>query len=75
MNQALEQLAETISGRFAGHVARVDSRCGELTFEVAPAALLTAAGLLFPLLLVIMPTLFGSFYASYRDVFGPQGNA
>jgi NADH-quinone oxidoreductase subunit C len=41
MNQALEQLAETISGRFAGQVARVDSRCGELTFEVAPAALLT----------------------------------
>jgi NADH-quinone oxidoreductase subunit C len=40
MNQALEQLAETISVRFAGQVARVDSRCGELTFEVAPAALL-----------------------------------
>ena len=40
MNQALEQLAETISGRFAGQVARVDSRCGELTFEVAPTALL-----------------------------------
>jgi NADH-quinone oxidoreductase subunit C len=40
MNQALEQLAETISGRFAGQVARVDSRCGELTFEVVPAALL-----------------------------------
>jgi NADH-quinone oxidoreductase subunit C len=41
MNQALEQLAETISGRFAGQVARVESRCGELTFEVAPSALLT----------------------------------
>jgi NADH-quinone oxidoreductase subunit C len=41
MNQALEQLAETISGRFAGQVARVESRCGELTFEVAPAALRT----------------------------------
>jgi NADH-quinone oxidoreductase subunit C len=40
MNQALEQLAETISGRFAGQLARVESRCGELTFEVAPAALL-----------------------------------
>jgi NADH-quinone oxidoreductase subunit C len=40
MNQALEQLAESISGRFAGQVARIDSRCGELTFEVAPAALL-----------------------------------
>ncbi len=31
----------------------------------------TAAGLLFPVLLIIMPTLFGSFYASYRDVFAP----
>ena len=41
MNQALEQLAETISGRFAGQVTRVESRCGELTFEVAPAGLLT----------------------------------
>ena len=40
MNQALEQLAETISGRFAGQVARVESRCGELTFEVVPAGLL-----------------------------------
>ena len=40
MNQALEQLAETISGRFAGQVARVESRCGELTFEVAPTGLL-----------------------------------
>lgn len=40
MNQALEQLAETISGRFAAQVARVESRCGELTFEVAPTALL-----------------------------------
>jgi NADH-quinone oxidoreductase subunit C len=39
MNQALEQLAESISGRFAGQVTRVESRCGELTFEVAPAAL------------------------------------
>jgi NADH-quinone oxidoreductase subunit C len=39
MNQALEQLAETISGRFAGQVARVESRCGELTFEVVPTAL------------------------------------
>jgi len=32
-------------------------------------AQLTATGLLFPLLLIIMPTLFGSFYASYRDIF------
>jgi len=39
MNQALEQLAESISGRFAGQVTRVESRCGELTYEVAPAAL------------------------------------
>jgi NADH-quinone oxidoreductase subunit C len=39
MNQALEQLADSISGRFAGQVARVESRCGELTFEVAPTAL------------------------------------
>lgn len=38
-------------------------------------AQVTAAGLLFPVLLVIMPTLFGSFYASYRDVFGVQGTA
>jgi NADH-quinone oxidoreductase subunit C len=39
MNQALEQLAESISGRFAGQVTRIESRCGELTFEVTPAAL------------------------------------
>jgi NADH-quinone oxidoreductase subunit C len=39
MNQALEQLAESISGRFAGQVTLVPSRCGELTFEVEPAAL------------------------------------
>ena len=30
---------------------------------------LAAAGLLFPLLLIIMPTLFASFYASYREIF------
>ena len=29
-----------------------------------------AMSLLFPLLLMLMPTLFASFYASYRDVFG-----
>ena len=28
------------------------------------------ATLVFPLLLVMLPTLFASFYASYRDVFG-----
>jgi NADH-quinone oxidoreductase subunit C len=39
MNQALEQLAEEISARFAGKVARVPSTCGELTFEVAPDAI------------------------------------
>jgi hypothetical protein len=26
--------------------------------------------LVFPLLIVLLPTLFASFYASYRDVFG-----
>jgi len=40
MSQALAVLAEEISARFAGQVTRVESRCGELTFEVAPAALL-----------------------------------
>lgn len=30
---------------------------------------LTAMGLVFPLVLVMLPTLFASFYASYRDVF------
>jgi NADH-quinone oxidoreductase subunit C len=39
MSQALEQVAEEISARFADKVARVASRCGELTFEVSPAAL------------------------------------
>jgi NADH-quinone oxidoreductase subunit C len=39
MNQALEQLAEEISARFAGKVVRVPSTCGELTFEVAPDAI------------------------------------
>jgi hypothetical protein len=36
---------------------------------------LAATGLLFPLLLVIMPTLFGSFYASYRDIFAAPSDA
>lgn len=35
---------------------------------------LTAAGLLFPMLLIIMPTLFASFYASYRDIFAPPAD-
>jgi NADH-quinone oxidoreductase subunit C len=39
MSQALAALAEEISVRFAGQVTRVESRCGELTFEVAPASL------------------------------------
>jgi len=45
-----------------------------LTAATSGKAQLTAAGLLFPLLLVIMPTLFGSFYASYRDIFDRQGS-
>jgi NADH-quinone oxidoreductase subunit C len=41
MSQSLEQLAAAISGRFAEkHIERVDSRCGELTFEVQAGALL-----------------------------------
>jgi NADH-quinone oxidoreductase subunit C len=39
MNQALETLAEEISARFPDKVTRVASTCGELTFEVMPAAL------------------------------------
>lgn len=31
-----------------------------------------AMSLVFPLLIVLLPTLFGSFYASYRDVFGAE---
>jgi len=27
----------------------------------------------FPLLILLLPTLFASFYASYRDVFGAGG--
>lgn len=36
-------------------------------------AQVAAAGMVFPLLLIVMPVLFASFYASYRDVFGPRG--
>lgn len=43
-----------------------------LTAATSGKAQVTAAGLLFPVLLIIMPTLFGSFYASYRDVFEEQ---
>jgi NADH-quinone oxidoreductase subunit C len=39
MSQVLEQLAEEIVARFAGTVMRVPSTCGELTFEVAPDAI------------------------------------
>jgi hypothetical protein len=31
-----------------------------------------AMSLVFPVLLVLLPTLFASFYASYRDVFGVE---
>jgi len=37
-----------------------------LSFRVA------AISLVFPLLIVLLPTLFASFYASYRDVFGAE---
>jgi NADH-quinone oxidoreductase subunit C len=40
MSQTLEELAEAISARFGEKVARVPSRCGELTFEVGSASLL-----------------------------------
>ena len=46
MRKSLEQLAEAISARFAGKVARVASRCGELTYEVEGAALLEVCGVL-----------------------------
>jgi hypothetical protein len=36
---------------------------------------LSVMGLVFPLLLVLLPTLFASFYASYRDVFGAAPDA
>jgi hypothetical protein len=47
-----------------------------IPFAVLTALTLTsalrfpAASLVFPLLLIVLPTLFASFYASYRDVFG-----
>jgi len=40
MSQSLEQLADAVAARFAEKVERVESRCGELTFEVRGAALL-----------------------------------
>jgi NADH-quinone oxidoreductase subunit C len=39
MNQALTTLADSIAARFDGQVQRVESRCGEITFEVTPARL------------------------------------
>ena len=41
-----------------------------LTLASAGTLRFPAASLLFPLLLILLPTLFASFYASYRDVFG-----
>ncbi|HWJ04760.1 MAG TPA: hypothetical protein VNS57_03090, partial [Steroidobacteraceae bacterium] len=43
MNQALETLAEEISARFGDKVARVPSRCDELTFEVQAGAIVAVA--------------------------------
>ena len=40
------------------------------TLMLAGGAGVPVMSLAFPLLLVLLPTLFGSFYASYRDVFG-----
>jgi NADH-quinone oxidoreductase subunit C len=40
MSQSLEQLADAVSARFADKVARIASRCGEVTFEVQGDALL-----------------------------------
>jgi hypothetical protein len=34
-----------------------------------------AVALVFPLLILLLPTLLASFYASYRDVFGPERGA
>lgn len=46
---------------------------GMLLAQGAPA---TAVSLLFPLLLVLLPVLFASFYASYQDIFGdPEAGA
>jgi hypothetical protein len=55
--------AVTIAAPFAALTALVLLTGGALG---APAM-----SLVFPLLLVLLPTLFASFYVSYRDVFGP----
>jgi NADH-quinone oxidoreductase subunit C len=39
MNDNLASLAESIGSRFGERLRRIESRCGELTFEVAPAEL------------------------------------
>jgi hypothetical protein len=41
-----------------------------LLLATSGALKLSVMGMVFPLLLVLLPTLFASFYASYRDVFG-----
>lgn len=41
-----------------------------LTLASAGALKFPVTSLVFPLLLILLPTLFASFYASYRDVFG-----
>ena len=41
-----------------------------LVISLACGLRFPAASLVFPLLVVVLPTLFASFYASYRDVFG-----
>jgi NADH-quinone oxidoreductase subunit C len=46
MSQTLEQLAESISARFAGKAVRAASRCGELTYEVDGGDLLEVCAVL-----------------------------
>jgi hypothetical protein len=41
-----------------------------LLMAIGGNAALPLLGLVFPLLMVMLPTLFASFYASYRDVLG-----
>jgi len=41
-----------------------------LTLASAGSLRFPVASLVFPLLLILLPTLFASFYASYRDIFG-----
>ena len=39
MNENLAKLAEGVGSRFGDRLQRIESRCGELTFEVASADL------------------------------------